>query len=72
MRISVKVKTNAKENAVKAVDSTHYSVRVNAAPAQGKANNALIELLAEHFGIPRSRIVIVSGFSAHMKVIEIL
>ena len=72
MKISVKVKTNAKENAVEAVDSTHYSVRITAAPAQGKANDMLIKLLAAHFDIPRSRIKIVSGFSSHAKMIEIL
>ena len=72
MKISVSVKTNAKKNAVEVVDAAHYVVRLNAVPVQGKANDALIKLLAAHFDIPRSRITIVSGFSSHTKIIEIL
>ena len=72
MKISVKVKTNARENAVEAIDAAHYAVRLNAVPAQGKANDALIKLLAEHFDISRSRIRIISGFSSHNKMIEII
>ena len=72
MKISVYVKINTKKNAIEAVDTTHYIARLNAVPAQGKANNALIKLLAAHFDIARSRITIVSGFSSHTKIIEIL
>ena len=72
MKISVSVKTNAKKNTVEAVDAAHYIVRLNAVPVEGKANDALIKLLAAHFDIARSRIRIVSGFSSHAKIIEIL
>ena len=72
MKISVRVKTNAKENAVEVVDAAHYSVRLHAAPVEGKANDTLIKVLAEHFDIPQSRIRIVPGFASHTKIIEIL
>ena len=72
MKITVTVKTHAQENTVEAIDAAHYIVRLNAVPVEGKANDALIKLLAAHFDIPRSRITIVSGFSSHTKIIEIL
>ncbi len=46
-------------------------VRVHAAPEGGKANAEVIELLAEHFGVPRSRIRILRGASSRNKIVEI-
>ena len=66
------VKTHAQKNTVEAIDAAHYIVRLNAVPVEGKANDALIKLLAAHFDIPRSRITIKSGFSSHTKIIKIL
>lgn len=72
MKIVVEVKTNAKENAIQVISASHYSVRLKASPVQGKANRALINILAAHFDIARSRIIIISGHSGHKKFIEII
>jgi uncharacterized protein YggU (UPF0235/DUF167 family) len=72
MKIVVNVKTHAKENALEMISASHYSVRLKALPVRGKANRALINLLASHFNIARSRITIVSGASMHKKFVEIL
>jgi uncharacterized protein (TIGR00251 family) len=46
-------------------------VRV-AAPAQkGKANEELCRFLAEHYGIPRSAVTIVSGHTAPLKLVRL-
>lgn len=37
----------------------------------GKANQGLIRVLAEHFGVPKSRVSIVRGHSARTKIVEI-
>jgi uncharacterized protein YggU (UPF0235/DUF167 family) len=71
MKIFVRVKPNAKVNEVESVDGSHYAVWLKAVPMQGKANEALIALLALHLGIARSRIQMISGFSSRLKVIEI-
>jgi uncharacterized protein YggU (UPF0235/DUF167 family) len=42
-------------------------VRLAAPPVDGAANAALIELLARYFGIPKSRISILSGERAKQK-----
>jgi len=72
VKIVVEVKTNAKENTIQAISASHFLVRLKASPVQGKANRALINILASHFDIARSRITIVSGTSSHKKFVEII
>lgn len=72
MRIFVKVKPNAKVERVEKIDEIHFVVSVKAPPVEGKANDALIKLLADYFNIPKGNIKIVSGLSSRSKVIEIV
>ena len=72
MKIFVRVKPNAKVDEIESINGSHYAVRLKATPVQGKANEALIALLAEHLDIARSRIRLISGFSSRQKVIEIV
>jgi len=46
-------------------------VRVTAPPADGRANEALIALLAGHLHVPRSHLRIVQGASTRRKLVEI-
>jgi uncharacterized protein (TIGR00251 family) len=46
-------------------------VRVRAVPDKGKANAAVIALLAEAFGVPNSSVAVISGETARMKTIAI-
>ena len=46
-------------------------IRVKAAPERGRANSAVIALLAATLGIPRERIALVAGASKAHKVVEI-
>jgi uncharacterized protein len=47
------------------------AVYVTAAPEKGKANEALLRLLAQHLGVPPSSLKIVRGHTARTKLIEI-
>ena len=70
MKINVKVFTrSAKEEVVQLSDG--YTVRVRAAPQDGKANEAVIRLLARHFGVNRSAVRITRGLTVRNKIIEI-
>ncbi len=71
MKISVSVKPNAKKDQIETKDAKEYIVHVKAVATDGKANAALIRLLADHFGVAQSRISIVSGFSSRKKIVEI-
>lgn len=46
-------------------------IRVRAVPDRGKANAAVIALLAKTLGIPRSSITLVSGETASLKTVRI-
>ena len=49
MRIFVRVKPGAKVDKVEKVDETHYNVWVKSPAKEGKANESVIELLADFF-----------------------
>jgi uncharacterized protein len=44
---------------------------VTAAPEKGKANEALIKLLASHFDVPKCAVNIIGGKTARTKIIDI-
>ena len=71
MKIIVKAKPGAKEDSIEKVDATNYLVFVKAPPKDGKANAAIIKLLAGHFDISQSLVEIISGHMARTKVIEV-
>lgn len=72
MRIYVKVSPRSSKNEIAKISDGEYKVRLTAAPVDGKANDMLISLLAEYFGVSRSLITIIGGKTARTKIIEIL
>jgi hypothetical protein len=71
VKIRAKVIPNSKvEGVIKEGDG--FLVRVKEPAKEGKANRAVIKLLAEHFGVSQRQIVISSGFGSRNKVIEVL
>ena len=70
MKIKVRVAArSSREEVVETGDD--YLVRVKAQPREGKANEAVIKLLAEYFGVSRSSVRITSGLSGRNKIVEI-
>jgi len=70
MRVSVLVVPNAKRDEV-VEEGDHLKVYVRAPPVRGKANEAVIEVLAKFFGVKKSDIRILSGEKSREKVIEV-
>ncbi len=76
----VKAKTRAKEDKVEAPaqklfsdgKEEYYKVSVKEPPVEGKANKAIIKLLAKHFKVSQSEISLISGASSKIKTFEIL
>ena len=52
--------------------SMHLAVRVTAPPERGEANTALVELLADLFDLPKSRVSIASGYGARLKKVIVI
>jgi uncharacterized protein (TIGR00251 family) len=70
LKIKVRVTPrSSREEVVKTGDD--YVVRVKALPREGKANVAVIKLLAKYFRVSRSSVRITSGLSGRNKIVEI-
>lgn len=68
--ISVRVTPKASRNAVVPEDGV-IRVYVTVVPEDGKANAAVIRLLAKALGVAKSRLVLVRGETARDKVFRI-
>ncbi|KND48649.1 MAG: hypothetical protein AB200_02900 [Parcubacteria bacterium C7867-005] len=78
MKIWVKARTGAKEDKVLAPqprlipeEEEWYIVRTKALPVEGKANEAITKLLAEHFKVSRSQVRLIRGATSKQKVFDI-
>jgi uncharacterized protein (TIGR00251 family) len=70
MIISVKIKPNARQSSIRMENGT-ITIRVQAPPHDGEANDALIKFLAAQLGIPKSSVSIVGGHASPFKRLEI-
>ncbi|MHA1521093.1 MAG: DUF167 domain-containing protein [Promethearchaeota archaeon] len=69
-QILIQVKPNAKITFLK-IDGDQLIASVNAPATKGKANKALINLIAQDLHISKSQIVIVRGQTSHTKMINL-
>lgn len=72
MIITVRVNTHAKRNAVEHVGDNRYKISVTVVPEHGKANEAIIKLLADFFDVSKSGIRILSGANSRNKTVSVL
>jgi len=72
VRLSVRLQPRASAARIAGVHGDALKVRVTAPPVDGAANEALVELLAATFGIPRNAITIVAGLNSRSKVVELV
>lgn len=70
MKIRVTVIPNSKTDEVTR-EGDGFLVKVKEPPKEGKANKAVIKLLAQHFKVPQDSVRISSGFRSRNKVIEV-
>ena len=71
MKITVYVHPRSKQEKVEQTDRYEYAVYFNVVPEAGKANRKLIEMLADHFDVPKSSVVIRAGDRSPAKIVEI-
>jgi uncharacterized protein len=71
MEVKVTVVPNARSFNIEKISENEYKVRVDAPATEGRANERLIELLADYFGVPRYTVVVKRGFKSRRKLIEI-
>jgi uncharacterized protein (TIGR00251 family) len=71
MRLTVRVVPNSAQNSVEQVSKTELRVKVTASPVDGKANEALIKLLAKYYKTTKSEVEIMRGFKNRNKIVEV-
>lgn len=70
-RLRLRVSPGATQPGIVGRHGTAWKVRVAAAPEAGKANDAVVRLLADILELPARDIEIVSGHSSRDKIVEL-
>ena len=71
LKLTVKVKPNSKNPGIDKRDPENWVVRVREAPADGKANEAVIRSVAAEIKVPKSCVQILHGKSSRQKILEV-
>ncbi len=72
MIFEVRVFPNSKTQKVVKKTDNNFEIRIKEKPIDGKANKALISVLADFFKVSKSQVKIVSGTKSRNKIIEIV
>jgi uncharacterized protein (TIGR00251 family) len=67
----VRVQPRARRNAIAGLKGDALKVCVTAPPEDGRANEAVVELLAETLGVKRRQVEIIAGATSRDKVVRV-
>jgi uncharacterized protein (TIGR00251 family) len=70
--ISVKVHPNAKKEVLVSLGANRYEAWVRAKPMEGRANDALINLLARSLQLPQGAFHLIKGAMTRHKVFRVI
>ncbi|MDR5694211.1 MAG: DUF167 domain-containing protein [Armatimonadota bacterium] len=65
------VKPGAREEKVVQAGEGYVVVYIQAPPVENRANEAVVRLLARHYGVPRAQVRIITGRKGRRKLVEI-
>jgi uncharacterized protein (TIGR00251 family) len=68
-RLKVRVSPGARRPGIAGRHGDGWKVRVAEPPEDGRANEAVLTLLAETLDVPRARVTLVSGHSSREKIV---
>jgi len=69
--LQVKVKPNARASLLEQQPDGTWLAKIKAQPVDGKANEELVRVVAEHFGVRKAQVSIKSGASGRMKLVQV-
>jgi uncharacterized protein len=69
--LKVKVQPEASEDRLVVRSADSFLIRVRQPPESGRANRAMLALLAAHLGVPPRRLWIVKGAHSPAKIVEV-
>lgn len=67
----LRVKPGARADSIEGVHGGALKIRVTAPPERGKANRAVLELLADRLGVPLAAVELIAGASSPDKTVLI-
>jgi uncharacterized protein (TIGR00251 family) len=70
-RLKLRVSPGARRPGIAGRYGDGWKVRVAEPPEEGRANEAVLRLLAETLDVPRARVTLVSGHSSRDKIVEL-
>lgn len=70
-RLQIKVSPKSSRNAIQGWSGDALKIAVTAAPERGKANDAVVALLAKQLGIAKSCIAITAGHTQSRKTLTV-
>ena len=71
MQIKVKVIPKSSMNLVETEIDGTLKVKLTSAPEKGKANQKLVEVLAEHYNVKKSAVTILKGHKSKIKLVDV-
>jgi hypothetical protein len=71
VRISVRLTPRGGRDGIDGWDGDVLRVRVAAPPIDGRANEAMLRLLAKALGVPASNVTLASGAQSRIKLVDV-
>ncbi|MDD3852266.1 MAG: DUF167 domain-containing protein [Syntrophomonadaceae bacterium] len=72
VRLNIRVQPRSSQNKICGVTDGAIKIKITAPPVDGEANQAVIKLLAQWLGVPRSNISIPKGETSKNKIVDII
>jgi uncharacterized protein (TIGR00251 family) len=69
--LELRVQPRASRTEFSGLRGARLRVRLNAPPVDGRANAALVEFIADAFGVPRARVTVEQGLTSRDKRVRI-
>jgi hypothetical protein len=76
LRVSIRLTPNGSRDQIDGLEQSddggcHVKAKVTAVPEDGKANKALVQLLAKQLRVPKSSISVIAGETTRKKILRI-
>ncbi len=72
MILQITVKPNARQARLEQLDDGTWCAHVTSPPVDGRANAELLALVAEHFRVPKSAVLLQHGVRSRHKLVRLV